>query len=191
MLSALLGLGLSVLPKIPQAWDAVANIVGKAVPSSVSEAASMAGEVISAVKEGKIPPEQKKKLEEEFNKHEEKIMELAISEMDSIRKLEIEAYKSGDQYIARTRPMILRRLFYATIGFAFSMPIFILVGTYVGVNMSVFSPMVSSIFEYMSYLFGTAFVGYAAMRTRDKANALRKNGNGSNGLVDLITAIRK
>ena len=190
MLSTILGLGLSLLPKIPQAWNTVASIVGKAVPNSVSEAASLASEVITAVKEDKVTPEQKKALEEELNKHEEKIMELVMGEMNSIRDLEKAAYKSNDKYVARTRPMILRRLFYITAGFCIFAPVSVLIGARVGVDMNPFIEMIKCIAEYLFYVFGTAYIGYGAMRTRDKSNVI-KNGSGKNGITSLIEAIKK
>ena len=168
--------GLSLLPKIPAMWETVSGLFGKKVPTTVEAAGNLAESVINAFKKGEIPPDIQLKLEEEMNRHEEVIKELALQEkvldyenMKSKDDLEIAAYASGDEFVARTRPMILRKLFVACIGYLFYSPLAIL-ATYTCAPALL--PLMIPYLEWMgAWLFGTfttAFLGYAAARTIDK-----------------------
>jgi len=180
-ISALLGLGLSLLSEVPSLWKPVASIVGKVVPSSVSEAASLAGEVMSSMNKGEVSDEAFKKMEEEFDKHSEELAAASLKEMESLKELEIAAYKSGNKYVAETRPKILRRMFWLAAIFTFFAPISTVLGVYVGMSDAVFAlylPLLKWTGGFVFTTFTTAFTGYTVARTVDKRNPEFKNGHG-------------
>jgi hypothetical protein len=77
---SMIGLGLSVLPKIPELWGKVAGLFGKEVPKSVQAAGQLAAEVQDMMKAGTVSPEVQAAMAAEFNRHEEKILEIRLEE---------------------------------------------------------------------------------------------------------------
>lgn len=179
--------GLSLLPKIPEIWNSVAGLFGKKSPSSVTEAGKLANEVLGALKKDEVPPEIATKLEEIMNQHKEKMAEIALEEKRlefenaaGMQNLEVQAYKSGDEYVRRTRPMILRRLFYGCLGYAFFAPVMIIVAAMVSVEAALLATLIGMVKYIGGWLFGvfaSAFLGYASARSLDKRNPELKNGN--------------
>lgn len=192
--------GLSLLPKIPAMWNAVAGMFGKKVPKGVEEAGSLAGEVMDAFKKGQLSPESQIKLKELMMEHEGEMARLAFEEkkldfeekklihedLNDIRDLEKESYKSEDQYVRRTRPKILRDLFTGCIAYAFYAPLCVIAITAwsaafpLTITASTVALVVGMIKWIGGWLFGTfstAYIGYAAARTVDKKKPEFKNGN--------------
>lgn len=187
--------GLSLLPKIPKMWNAVAGLFGKKAPKGVMEAGELASEVMNDLQRGKIPPEVQLRLEELCKEHEREMEKLALEEkklkfeekkleyddVAGVRELEMAAYASGDEYVAHTRPMILRKLFYSCIGFAFFAPTAVVVMSVAGVTaatVAAATSMIEWIGAWLLGTFSTAFLGYAAARTVDKKNPKFKEGTG-------------
>jgi len=195
MAAPLILAGLSLLPKIPAMWAAVAGLFGKKVPKSVEDAGSLAGDVIDAFRKGQLSPEAQVKLKELILKHEAEMARLAFEErkllfeeekllhedLSDVRDLEKESYKSEDQYVRRTRPMILRRLFAICTVYVFLAPAGVIIGHEVGLDAGTLAAAVSMLEWCAGWLFGTfstAYLGYAAARTMDKKNPEFKNGSG-------------
>jgi len=189
--------GLSLLPKLPSIWSSVAGLFGKKAPSSVQEAGKLAGEVMNAFKKDEVPPEITAQLEELMNKHEEEMAKIALEEKRlefenaaGMQNLEIESYKSKDEYVRRTRPMILRRLFYGCLTYVFFAPALIVVGSIAGVEAALMVTcigMVKWIGAWLFGTFGTAYLGYSGARSLDKRNpALKNNGNFLGKIVNTI-----
>ena len=179
-ISALLGLGLSLLSEVPSLWKPVASIVGKVVPTSVSEAASLATEVVSSMNKGEVSDEAVKKMEEEFDKHSEELAAASLKEMENLKELEIAAYKSGNKYVAETRPRTLRRMFWLAAVFTFFAPITTVLGVYAGMSDAVttlYIPMLKWTGGFVFTTFTTAFTGYTVARTVDKRSPEFKNGH--------------
>lgn len=193
MVFPLIAAGLSLLPKIPSIWSSVAGLFGKKVPSSITEAGKLAGEVMGAFKKNEVPPEITAKLEEIMNEHKEEMAKIALEEhrlefenVAGMQRLEIESYKAGDEYVRRTRPMILRRLFYSCLVYAFFAPTLIVVGSIAGVDAALMVTcigMVKWIGAWLFGTFGTAYLGYAGARSLDKRNPALKNGNNLLGKI--------
>lgn len=195
MAAPLLLAGLSLLPKIPAMWNAVAGLFGKKVPDSVEEAGSLAEEVMDTLTKGRLSPEAQVKLKEIILQHEEEMARLSFEEkklafeenklihedLNDVRDLEKEAYKSEDAYVRRTRPMILRRLFGACMVYVFLVPVSIIVANKIGLDAASIAD-VTGLFKWCAgWLFGTfstAYLGYAAARTVDKKNPDFKDQNG-------------
>lgn len=89
--------------------------------------------------------------------------------------------KSDYQYTKRTRPMILRKLFYSCIGFCFFAPISIIIISKLSIEKEIII-IITDIIKYIGTLlfsaFGTGFLGYTASRTIDKRNPNFKEENG-------------
>jgi len=188
MVLPLIMAGLSLLPKVPSIWGSVAGLFGKKAPVSIVEAGKLAGEVVNAFKKDEVPPEIAAKLEEIMNEHKEEMAKIALEEhrlefenAAGMQQLEIESYKSEDEYVRRTRPKILRELFQACIVYAIFAPTLVVVGSIAGIEATVMMAcigMVKWIGGWLFGTFGTAYLGYAGARSVDKRNPNLKN-NGS------------
>lgn len=179
--------GLSLLPKIPEIWNSVAGLFGKKVPESVEAASKLASEVMGSLTKGSVSEEAMSSLQAMMNEHEETIMKLELEEkklhfqnMANHVDLEKESYKSDDEYVRRTRPMILRRLFYACVAYSLFTPYCLLMTISLGGHQV--SPDVLGILQSIgSYMWGTftaGYLGYSTARSVDKKNPEFKNGNG-------------
>lgn len=176
----LLMTGLSLLPKIPSIWGAISGLFGKKVPETVEQAGKLAGEVMNSLKANEVSPEVKLEMEKIMNANKEEMAKVALEEHRLIaegiagtQQVEIESYKSDDVYVRRTRPMLLRRLFYACIVYAFFAPILIIGGALLGVEAAIITiaiGMVEWIGGWLFGTFGTAYLGYAGARSMDKKN---------------------
>ena len=194
MAAPLLLAGLSLLPKIPDMWKSVAGIFGKKVPESIEEAGELAGSVIDMFNEGKLSPEAKIELEKITNTHKETMAQLALEEkeldykdLSDVRDLEKVAYQSGDEYVARTRPKILRELFRAVVIYCFYAPLCIIAATQAGIPPTTTIEIIALVKWVGGWLFGTfgtAYLGYAGARTIDKRNPAFKD---STGLINKAT----
>ena len=170
--------GLSLLPKIPSMWKAVAGLFGKKVPDSVETAGKLAGDVMSSLKAGEVPPEVQVEMEKIMNDHKEEMAKVALEEHRLIaegiagaQNVEIESYKSDDQYVRRTRPMLLRRLFYTCIVYSLFAPTLIIGGAAIGIEAGIITMaigMVKWIGGWLFGTFGTAYLGYTGARSIDK-----------------------
>lgn len=197
MVFPLIAAGLSLLPKIPGMWDSVAGLFGKKAPSSIQEAGKLAGEVMGAFKKDEVPPEIAARLEEIMNQHKEEMAKIALEEhrlefenAAGMQQLEIESYKADDEFVRRTRPLILRQLFQACIVYAVFAPTLIVVGSIAGVETALMMAcigMVKWIGGWLFGTFGTAYLGYAGARSLDKRNpSLKNNGTFLGKIVKSI-----
>lgn len=169
--------GLSLLPKIPKLWKGIASIFKKKIPTSVSDAISLASEVKNAIKQGKLTPEQQIAIEQIMMEHEEEMAKIALEreklfygELDGIRQLEIAAYSSGDQFVARTRPKLLRDWSKYAVIFAFYAPLVVLAGHSIGLDTTLCLSIVKWIGGFIFSTFSSAYLGYTTARTIDKKN---------------------
>jgi len=183
----LLMTGLSLLPKIPSIWGAIAGLFGKKVPDSIETAGKLAGDVINSLKAGEISPEVQVEMEKIMNGHKEEMAKITLEEHRLIaegiagaQQVEIESYKSYDEYVRRTRPMLLRRLFYACIAYTFFAPGIIVVAAALSVEAAILTALIGVIKWIGGWLFGTfggAYLGYTGARSLDKKNPELKNNN--------------
>jgi len=195
MAVSLIMAGLSLLPKIPKMWDAVAGLFGKKVPSGVKEAGKLASDIMGDFKKDQISPEVQVKLKELMMEHEEEMAKLALEEkklefegtkleygdVAGVRELEMASYKVDDEYVRRTRPMILRKLFYGCLTFAFVAPAAVVTMSLCSVAAATVASATGMVEWIGAWLFGTfstAFLGYAAARSVDKKNPKFKEGTG-------------
>ena len=179
--------GLSLLPKIPSMWEGIAGLFGKKVPGSIQEAGKLAGDVINAFKAGEISPEIQVEMEKIMNEHEQEMARIALEEHKLVaeglagsQKVEIESYKAHDEYVRRTRPMILRRFFYTCIGYVFFAPGIVVTAAALGVEAALLVTIIGMIEWIGGWLFGTfatAYLGYAGARSLDKRSPDLKNNN--------------
>lgn len=196
-MAPLLLAGLSLLPKLPELWNGVASIFGSKVPDSVEAATKLAGQVVTSLAGEKVSPEAQKALQELMNSHEERIMELELEEkklhfqnMANITDLEKESYKSEDEYVRRTRPMILRKMFYLAGAYSIFTPYCLLMTISLGGH--TVSPEIIGVLQWIGGCiwgtFSTAYLGYSAARSVDKKAPNFKNGGGIlNKAVGLAT----
>lgn len=102
-------------------------------------------------------------------------------------------YLSDDQYTRRTRPMILRKMFYSCIGFCFFAPMIIIITSKLSMEkeiMFIFVDVIKYIGTLLFGAFGTGFLGYTASRTIDKKNPDFKNEEGiKNKIVNKFLKI--
>jgi hypothetical protein len=162
-------------------------LFGKKVPSGIAEAGKLAGEVMNAFKKDEVPPEIAAKLEEIMNEHKEEMAKIALEEhrlefenAAGMQNLEIESYKSEDEYVRRTRPKILRDLFSACVVYAVFAPTLIVVGSIAGIEATIMLACIGVVKWIGGWLFGTfgtAYLGYSGARSLDKRNPSLKNGN--------------
>jgi hypothetical protein len=124
-LPALVGVGLSLLPKIPEMWAGIAKIFGKETPQAAKAAAELRDTIMGDIKAGRVPPEQIANIEKAIMAHKEKMQELLLKEKEleverekleyedvkGVRELEMASCKVDVPYVRQTRPMILRRMF--------------------------------------------------------------------------------
>lgn len=198
--------GLSLLPKIPDMWAAVAGLFGKKVPKGVEEAGNLASEVMGIFNKNQIAPETRVKLEEIMITHKEEMARIALEEKEleykdkkldyddlmDIRDLEKESYKSEDPYVRQTRPKVLRRMFNLCCVYAFFAPACVIVLSLIvqtpqepGTTAAITATTVNTVVGMLEWIggwlfsiFGTSYLGYAGARTADKKNPDFKNGSG-------------
>jgi len=189
---------LPLLTKIPDLAKGIAGIFGKKIPKTINDAMNLAGEVTGMLKEGQVSPEQMVMMESQVMSHKETIMKLQndrseierqsrADQMDATVALWGQETQSKDMYVARTRPMILRRLFYSCIGYA-------VIVTLSVVALEAFSKETKEVISLAKWmggsLFGTfsaAFLGYTTARTVDKKNPDFKNQAGmAAGLIKKL-----
>jgi len=181
----LLMTGLSLLPKLPSIWGAIAGLFGKKVPDSVEAAGKLAVDVINSFKAGEISPEVQVEMEKIMDDHKEEMAKVALEEhrliaegLAGVQNVEIESYKSEDQYVRRTRPMLLRRLFYSCIFYAFFAPSAVIAAAVLGVEAALLTTVIGMVEWIGGWLFGTfggAYLGYAGARSLDKKKPDLKN----------------
>jgi hypothetical protein len=194
-MAPLVAAGLSLIPKIPEIWSSVASLFGKETPEVVKDAAKLRDDIMNDISMGKVSPEQMTKLKELMYEHKERMAEIALEEreldykekkldyddMEGVRDLEIEAYKSDDQFVKRTRPMILRRLFTICAAYVFFAPLCLVAMSVGGVQAALVTSIIGMVEWIGGWLFGTfstAYLGYAAARTVDKRHPeLKEKGN--------------
>lgn len=184
---------LPLVPKIPSLVSSVFSIFGKKPPKLLSDVESVMSTIVEDVGQDKITPEQKVQLESALMDHERELIELSLKERELEQKgianafdLEKAAYQSGDQFVARTRPTILRRLFTLCAVYVIFAPLLVLIGgltigstTLVSAaTMAILIPMLEHISTWLFGVFASSFLGYSALRTADKRNPDLKNGNG-------------
>lgn len=183
----LLMTGLSLLPKIPSIWGAIAGLFGKKMPDGVEAAGKLAGDIMNSLKAGDISPEVQVEMEKIMNDNKEEMAKIALEEHRLIaegiagaQNAEIESYKSDDQYVRRTRPMLLRRLFYTCVVYTFFAPGIVVAGAALGAEAAILTAligMVKWIGGWLFSTFGTAYLGYTGARSLDKKNPDLKNNN--------------
>jgi len=185
-MAPLIAAALPLLPKIPALAKTVAGIFGKRVPEGVTATAQIAGEVMDMVNKDQVTPEQRILLETAIMDHKEEILRIQNQRreierqgqkdrMDTTVQLMDQGSDSQDPYVARTRPKILRQLFWACIIYAFVVTIGGGVLSYKGTLSTELVALVRWIGAWLFGTFTTAFVGYTAARTVDKKNPDLKN----------------
>jgi len=167
-LAPLIGLGLSVLPKIPELWSEVASLFGKEPPKVVADAEKLANEITESFTKGKVPPDVQVKLEQIFANKQIRLKEIALEEtklqyqeMSEQKDLQKVEAQSEDPYVRQTRPKILRRLFGLV-------AIYYLGTTAAALYLNPSKEILALIKEfayYLTMLFGVGFVGYTASRS--------------------------
>lgn len=190
-MAPLVPLLLSGLTALPQLWDKVAGIFGKEAPQSVAQAGALAGEVQELLDSGTATPEQRLAVEQlasqerqAIRDHHYRMERLVVDDLASQRDAEKAAYASGDEYVARTRPQILREMWRTCQVFVLLAPLVILAARWLGIQGEAMTELVGVIQWVGGWLFGTfgaAFLGYSAARTVDKRNPQAVDGGGALG----------
>lgn len=72
--------GLSLLPKLPELWGAIAGLFGKKVPDTVEAAGKLAGEIMEGIEKGQVSTAEQMQLKSMLYAHEERIIELQNEE---------------------------------------------------------------------------------------------------------------
>lgn len=99
--------GLSLLPKIPKMWGAIAGLFGKKAPKSIQDAGELASIIMDDLTKDKIPPEIRVKLEEIVMSHEKEMAEIALKEV-ALQRDVVVAEITGDSWLQRNwRPMLM------------------------------------------------------------------------------------
>jgi len=197
-MAPLLLAALPLISKIPALAQGIAGIFGKKIPETVNDAINLAGEVTGMIKKGQVPPEQMVMLEAKVMEHKEEIMKLQNEradierqgredEMNATIRLWGQEVQSKDIYVSRTRPMILRKLFYACIGYAFFATALVALMTYKKIPSTEIISLATWIGGTLFGTFSAAFLGYTAARTVDKKNPNTKNTNSATGkLLNMV-----
>lgn len=142
---AIVGLGLGLLPKLPQLWDTIASIFGKEAPQSVQEAAQVAQDVGSMLARGEASPEQVERVQLAMLAHKVRIRELEIEE----QRLENEDRASARQRDVQAQDRTPRDLAFIIVPLAFLTAIVSAVVMYLVPEMpAVVAAMIGSIVGY-------------------------------------------
>lgn len=86
---ALIATGLTLLPKLPEIWNDVASLFGKEMPKKVEDATKLANDILEEFNKGNIPPDVEVNLKNLFYKHQEKILELQLQDVQNARQREV------------------------------------------------------------------------------------------------------
>jgi len=192
---ALVATGLSLLPKLPALWESVAGLFGKSTPKKVEEAADLAKNVLDTLRKGNISPTQQVELQKVFTEHEEEMARILLEEkkldyndIANQRELNKIYIQSSDEYVRRTRPKILRRLFGLVAGYTILTPILIFLSPLIkGLDIEMLTSVLLPIGKYLFTLFGMSYLGYATARTMDKRNpSLKEQSNLFGKVVNLL-----
>lgn len=189
----LISLGLSLLPKLPAAWAAIAGLFGKKVPETVTEAGQLAEEVLGSLKTGTLSPEAQIELEKIFKANEQAMATITMEErkieMTGIlgaQQVEIASYKSEDEYVKRTRPKILRGLFYLMAVYLLMLPWVVVLLNYLKVEDAEVVLVMSGLKEAFLYIcatFSIAYTGYNVVRMSEKKAGCENTNGETNGGV--------
>lgn len=189
--------GLSVLPKLPEAWEAVAGLFGKRVPDSIKAAGELAGEIIGEIEKGKVSAEQQIQLKSLFYEHEQRIQELSLREKEmeyehlqrqneQFVKLWTADTQSTNRFVAETRPLILRRFFWLCAIYSVVTPLSALGMVKLGLSsgdLGIYFGVLKWIGGWMFGTFTAGYLGYVAGRSIDKKSPHLKGQNDLLGKV--------
>jgi len=186
-------IGLSLLPKIPSMWEKVAKLFKKDVPTLIQEAEELSKNIKNSYIKGEISKEDEYQLERIILEYRQEILRINLEEqkllyqdIQGIRDLEIESYKSNNIYISQTRPKILRGLFASCVIYSFFIPILIMICFLLKIDIEILNSLIELIRWIGGFLFSTfisGYLGYTAARSMDKKN---NNNNNNNNNIDKI-----
>ena len=191
----LISLGLSLLPKLPAAWGAIAGLFGKKVPETITEAGNLAEEVLGSLKTGNLSPEVQIEMEKIFKSHEQVMANITLEErkieMTGIlgaQEVEKASYKSEDPFVRQTRPLILRRMCNTLIAYVFICLTALIIMCYVDKftpdDITLVMGTMKEYFLYLGGVFSIAFTGYTVVRSQEKkAGVENANGETNGGLL--------
>ena len=194
-IAALVATGLSLLPKLPALWESVAGLFGKSTPKKVEEAADLAKNVLDTLQKGNISPTQQVELQKIFTEHEEEMARILLEEkkldyndIANQRELNKIYIQSSDEYVRRTRPKILRRLFGLVAGYTVFAPALVFLSPLIkGLNIETLISILIPIGKYLFSLFCLSYLGYTVGRSVDKRNpALKEQSNLLGKVVNLL-----
>ncbi len=199
----IIGLGLSLLPKLPDLWASIASLFGAKVPDTVTAAGALADQLMTSIKKGTLSPEAQIELEKIFATKQQAMANLLLEEkkieMTGIlgaQQVEIASYKTEDEYVKRTRPKILRGLFYL-------MAVYLLMLPWVVVALNAFRiedaetvlvmQGLKDAFLYICATFSIAYTGYNVVRMSEKkAGCENSSGDAIGGVLKgFIPGLKK
>ncbi len=188
----LISLGLSLLPKLPAAWNAIAGLFGKKVPETVTEAGQLAEEVLGSLKAGTLSPEVQIEMEKIFKSHEQTMANIALEErkveMTGIlgaQQTERETSRSEDPFVRQTRPLILRRMCNTLIAYVFicltSLIAMCYIDKFTPDDIALVMGTMKEYFLYLGGVFSIAFTGYNVVRSQEKKAGCENSPGETNG----------
>lgn len=146
---------------LPSIIGGFGKIIGGDKGRKMEEAGQIADEVSRQYETGSLPPEKRMALETAIMEHEQKLKEIAlekyrleVQDLKEARDVIKTTLRSEDPYVRRARPTFLWLMYLILFMNYLVLPV---IGK-VPINLP----------EALYWLFGSAFLGYGALRSMDK-----------------------
>jgi len=190
--------GGTLIPTVLEGAAEIAGIIGGKTADKINTGLEAVAEGLTEVGNSTLTESQRVQLFELKASREVKLKEIALAELkleytDAATSKEVikAALESGDEYVRRARPQMMKRMGYAAMGYAFFAPaILVYLSTQGATEASVtqISSLMTYVGAFLMTSFTTAFTGYTVARSRDKRAAL---GQSPPGLLQTISGIIK
>lgn len=171
-----LALALGAAKLIPKAWQTVAAFFGKETPETVIEAGKLIDSVSEEITKGKVTPEQRVHLKELLLQNDQvkdqvELEKLRLQYQDQAGGREVirTALTSEDEYVRRTRPKILRRLFTFVCFYSVYAPVIYIDACWLGLKTAQLDALSSLLLWTGASLWTTflgGFTGYTVVRSK-------------------------
>lgn len=195
-----IGLLLGAAKLVPKAWGAVAGLFGKKAPETVLEAGKLIDGIQGEIATGKVSPEQQIQLkrmlledEQVKARYEFEREKLVFQDQAGGREVVKTSLASQDEYVRRTRPMVLRRLFGFVCFYSVFAPVLYVDACYLDLDAGKLATLESLLFWIGSGLWSAflgGFTGYTVCRSKyDKKGQPSDLGSLAGAAMGLVKRI--
>ncbi|MGE4297542.1 MAG: hypothetical protein AB7E47_05880 [Desulfovibrionaceae bacterium] len=199
---SLWGVGKSLLKLVPGVGNIVsglelagnvAAVVGGDTGSKIQQGVQLVTEGLRGVEQQPLTPDQRLALEQRKLEHDERMEELGLADTQGGRDLAKAEIASEDQYVRRTRPMLLRVYGIGSLVLVFAcvaavLLVLLLCATLTAAEGEILVQVVTWACASVSGVFLMMYRAYVGKRTAEKLTEL--TGHAPDGLMDKLIKIK-